>query len=298
MTALVKASLGCALALGGALFAASCTVTTGTSANGGDASTTTNEDGGSGATASPDIVVAAPSGQWSVDMDVSFHGKGAKDIGAIAIDHGIGTIEIEGTSAQAFLYTHTPVPTGNGDAGAFAGEVDYQIVAAQGNRLVLAWITCSGSDLGWIYYETTDGVKSTMELAASGTCTVAMKPTSETVSLPALDIAPPSLVSGFTITGADLSFDGTNAGTANLAGQAWTMYPFNVVDCATCSKTGWQELHSLFWNKDTQDACAGILYLQANAPTQVELAYMICFPGVSDPLKNDQQFFDATWTAP
>jgi hypothetical protein len=296
MTPFVKALLGSSLALGGALSAASCTVTTGPAAgDGADGSATI--DGGGGAVSS-DIVVAAPMGTWNVDVDVSFHGKGAMDIGAIAIDHGVGTMEIGGATAQAFLYTHTPVPTGNGDAGEFASEVDYEIVAAQDNRLVLAWITCSGSDLGYIYYETTDGLSSKMELPASGTCTVAMKSSNEAVSLPALDIAPPPLVSGFTITGADLSFDGTNPGSANLGGQTWSMYPFNVVDCSTCSKTGWQELHSLFWNASTKNACAGILYLQANAPMQIELAYMICFPDVTDPLKNDQQFFNATWTAP
>ncbi|MGH7281206.1 MAG: hypothetical protein ACRELY_06770 [Polyangiaceae bacterium] len=274
----------------------------GTSPGGSDGGTGTTDGGGSW---NGDISVPATDGSWPAQQDVTFTGKGAKDLGAISITHGAGTIQFKGAPAQAFFFDATPVPEGTGDAGDFSGSRDFQIIAAQDSRFIMMWITCTGTDLGFIYYESTDGDSSSStavpggELAATGTCTVAETPTSVAVSLPAVTLpSAPPLVSGFTITGSDLSFDGTNPGKANVNNESWTMYPFNTVDCRDCATPGWYELHSLFYDSANQNACLGILYLMEGSPSQTELAYFLCLPALSAPLTNDQQFFDSSWTSP
>lgn len=289
--------MGCAVGIG-----CSSSSNDGTSGgNGNDAGSGTSDGGSS----SGDISVPATDGNWPAQQDVTFTGKGAKDLGAIAITHGAGTIQFKGAPAQAFFFNATPVPTGTGDAGDFSTSRDFQIIAAQDSRFIMMWITCTGTDLGFIYYESTDGDSSSStavpggELAASGTCTVAETPTSVAVSLPAVTLpSAPPLVSGFTVTGSDLSFDGTNPGKANVNGESWTMYPFNTVDCRDCANPGWWELHSLFYDPSNQNACLGILYLMEGTTDKTELAYFLCLPQLSAPLPNEQEFFDSSWTSP
>ena len=262
----------------------------------------TTGDAASDAMGEPDasatIDVPATQGTWTVAEDVTFQGKGAGDLGAIDITHGVGTIQFHGESTPVFFYTSTSVPTGTGDAGQFSGERDFEIVGMTADRAVLAWITCdNGTKLTWIYYESTDGLATKSELAATGTCSTTTQTTDEAVSLPALSIPPPTVVSGFTIDGASIAFDGTQPGTASFAGTSWTMYPFNVIDCTTCATPGWFELHSLFWEPGAQTISLAIVYLEAANPNSVALAYLIRLPQLDDPI-GQRLDLTATWTTP
>lgn len=245
----------------------------------------------------------ATNATWTVTEDVSFAGQGASDIGAIAITHGLGTLDFDGESARAFFFNATGVPVGTADGGtvdggAFAADRDYEIIAVQPTRLIVVFITCTNDSLDYVYYETTDGIASPKELAASGTCTVLEDRTTEAVTLPAVDMPPPMLLAGYSISGTDISYDGVSAGSAQLAGDSWQLYPFHLVDCSACANPGWYELHSLFWNAAKQSACLGILYLEENAPAKVLLAYTVCLPGLTNPLVGNQLDYSATWSAP
>jgi len=279
----------CAIAAG---CSSSDSISTGPENDGGGEA---SSDGGS----SP-ISIAAASAVLTAAQDTTFTGKGANDLGAIAITHGVGTIQFQNESADAFFFNATAVPTGTGDAGEFTGDRDFEIIAAQPNRLIVAFITCTGPKLTYIFYESTDGIASPKELAASGTCAVLEQSTGESVTLPAVDLPPPTLVTGFSITGAQLSFDGTHVGQASLNGESFQLYPFNTIDCTSCASPGWYELHSVFWDPQNKNACLGILYLEKNAPATVELAYAICLPGVTDPLASGTGSLDftASWTSP
>jgi hypothetical protein len=127
-------------------------------------------------------------------------------------------------------------------------------------------------------------------------CDVVDQSTAEAVSLPDLSMPAPVVVSGFTITGPQLSFDGMSAGKAAFDGTTWEMFPFHTIDCSACASPGWYELHSLFWDPSKRAACVGILYLEESATTEVELAYLLCMPGVTSPIANDQLFFGSSWT--
>jgi hypothetical protein len=258
---------------------------------GGDSS------GPGGDSGSTTIDVARSHGAWQADQDVNLTGNGSGALGAISIAHGVGTITFQGTPVDAFYFTGSAVPLGT-DAGpdsSLAQERDLEIVAVAPDRIILAWITCYEGDLAYVYYETTDGVASSKSQPASGTCAVTGSPYAEAVSLPALSMPAPALVSGFTITGPQLSFDGASAGQSSFDGATWAMYPFHVIDCTACASPGWYELHSIFWSASQGAACAGILYLQESSPSQVELAYLICLPSLTSPISSDQLFFASSW---
>ncbi len=282
----------------------SCAVGAGCSSSSDNGSPSTENDGGPGSSdGGSSISAGASNATFTVAEDTTFTGKGANDLGAISMSHGVGTIEFQNESANAFFFNATGVPTGTVDGGdldggEFAGDRDFEIIAAQDTRLIVAFITCTGKDLTYIFYESTDGIASGKELAASGTCAILEQSTNEAVTLPAFDLAPPKLVSGFSITGAQISFDGSSVGNASVNGESFQLYPFNIVDCTACASPGWYELHSLLWDPAGKSACLGILYLEKNAPTTVELAYDICLPSVTMPLTADQLDFPASWTSP
>ena len=283
---------------------AACVVAVGCSSGSDSGSPSPASDGG---TADSGVVntlqFPASNAPWTVSEDVTFTGKGANDVGAIAITHGVGTIEFQSESVSAFFFNATGVPAGtadggDADGGEFAADRDFEIIAVQQTRVIVAFITCTKSDLDFIYYETTDGIASAQELAATGTCNVLEKRTTEAVALPAVDMPTPNLLFDYSITGKDISYSGISVGSATFAGDTYQLYPFHLVDCRDCASPGWYELHSFFWNAAKQNACVGILYLEENAPTNVELAYTVCLPGITNPLGADQLNFPATWTVP
>ncbi len=261
----------------------------------------TSDAGASDATSEPDasttIDVPASQGTWQVAEDVSFQGKGAGALGAIDVTDGVGTVVFQGTTTPVFFYTSTSVPQGTGDGGMFSGDRDFELVGATPDRFVLLWITCASASLAYVYYESTDGIASTAEMHASGTCAATTVTTDEAVSLPAVSIAPPAVAPGFTISGADIAYDGTAPGSATFAGGAWTAYPFHVIDCTTCATPGWFELHTLFWQPDTQTASLAIVYLEQALPSSVALAYLIRLPQLDDPI-GQRLDLPATWTTP
>jgi hypothetical protein len=283
----------------------SCAVAAGcSSSNDNGSSAPSGSDAGSndGSTSS-DISIAATSAPFTVSEDTTFTGNGANDVGAIAITDGVGTIQFKNESANAFFFNATGVPTGTVDGGdldggEFAADRDFEIIAAQESRLIVAFITCTGPKLTFIFYESTDGIASGKELPATGSCAILEKSTTENVTFPALDFPPPSVVSGFSITGSQMAFDGTHVGSTTISGTSYALYPFNVVDCTACASPGWYELHSLLWDEKNKNACLGILYLEQNTPSTVGLAYMMCLPAVTSSYTTAQLGFSADWTAP
>lgn len=253
-------------------------------------------------TSATQIELPATQGSWQASGDLTVAGRGSGELGAISLTHGVGTITFHGAPAAAIYFVGSAVPLGT-DAGAadsaLADEYDFEIVAEQEGRLIAAWLTCYKGTLAYVYYESTDGLASTKSQSASGTCTfLDNQPTTETPAWPALSLPFPSVVSGFTVTGADLTFDGKGPGTIALNGAQWALYPFHTIDCTACATPGWWELHSILWDPKGPGACLGILYLQKSAPTSVELAYLMCFPDVTSPIPFDQKMYAASWTGP
>jgi len=239
------------------------------------------------------IDIPASNGAWQADADVTLDGDGAGDLAAIHLQHGVGTITFGGAAASAFYLAGSPIPMGT--SGANSGRY-LEVVAVQPGRIVLAWVECDASNLTFVYYETTDGIATAAALRASGVCNVVQQPTAEPFAAPATSILVTSVVSGFSVAGPQLSFDGSGPGRADFASATWTAYPFHAIDCTTCMAPGWYELHTLFVDPTSSTACVGILYLWEPAPNGVDLAYLVCLPSVTNPAGAAQLSLDATWT--
>jgi hypothetical protein len=239
-----------------------------------------------------EIDIPASNGSWQVDSDVTLYGTGSGSLGAIDLQHGVGTITFSGMKANAFFLASSRVPT------TASGAVDdyMEVIAVQPGRIIVTWIECDTTNLASAYYETTDGIDTSVPVSASGTCNIVEQPTAESVSEPATSIPAPRVVTGFTIAGSQLAFDGSGAGQAEFGGATWTAFPFHTLDCTGCATEGWYELHTLFVDPALTTACVGILYLWEPPPNGVALAYLACLPSVTNPTGAAQIALDATWT--
>ena len=214
-------------------------------------------------------------------------GSAGGDIGQISLDHGIGTIEVRGTSLDA-------VDDGVGFDFPSPGDSLHTVLATDGNELALVWLYCHGGSLYHVFYEGADGVLHG-DVDARGQCAIDTTATPGTTSFRALELDFPALDRGFQIDGPELSFDGVNPGTVTFEGSAVVLLPFARVDCGDCrsdGNDGWQEMHSLLWNAATQDLGIGIFYFFVQG--QVILASPVYPAAVVVPTP-DGSSFDATW---
>jgi hypothetical protein len=234
------------------------------------------------------IGIPATMGTLATGTDFSINGTGdGARIGAFAISHGLGTLQLDGKTVPAVVYEKQPF-----------GMVNlFQTLAVESDRLWVLWLYCSISDnsLSDIYFETTDGTSIT-RTGGSGTCQDmnAMVPVSP--AFPALDLALPSLIAGYTISGARVMLDGAMPGSVQIGTSTLTVLAFNTVDCRSCAMPGWTELHSLLWDPVQAQLCFAIFYLEAADPTHVKLAYSLTLPSLTEPAGN--LTLVANWTTP
>ena len=231
----------------------------------------------------------------SLAKSYSLHidGGGLNELGAISIQDGVGTLEFKGTVAPAVNLWRT-----SGKGLGSPNVTLYQIMAVQSDRLILLWAYCSNHALVGIYYETTDGIFTDEDFApeAPGTCTADEVNVTETLQLPPTELQFPDVVKGFSANGSQLQFSSGFPGQVVTAGQQWTLYPFNAVDCTACASPGWYELHSLFWNAEAKTACLGIFYLTEGEPNTVGLSYFACLGDGTLTTKEYVGDYGAIWT--
>jgi hypothetical protein len=205
----------------------------------------------------------------------------------ISIAHNVGWVIRPDSTEQVpvFLYSHMYWDAISADV--------YSGLGVSSTELVPIWFYCNGS--GWItvwYESTADG---TMRCAlALGTCSDARSATTQYVELPASTLALDHLVTSFTVSGSQVSVDGSGRGSMTFAEATWNLAVFGAVDCTSCGTPGWYELHSLYWRRDSPDICFGILYLTPGSQI-VQLAWSMCLPSLADPTGGSIGF-DATWT--
>lgn len=223
----------------------------------------------------------------AMDYSLSVSGSGSSRVGDISISNSAGTIEFDGETLDTIVYEYIPWES--------TGYNLYQGIAISDTDLFVYWVYCrtSNDSVALIYYESINQYDIAHE-GGSGTCAM-----QETEVQPALALTERSLdisrlVSGFTITGDEISYDGNVAGTYTYGETTYALYPFELVDCSDCSGGDWQELHSILYNAEEAKACFTILYLMEGSEDMVISSYSICFPD----LDNVNAVLTATWTVP
>jgi len=219
-------------------------------------------------------------------FDVAIQGEMAGTTMAVSVTHDSGTLQIGGDTYPIVVYEQIPW-------SGFSLTL-YQAIAILADRWAVIWFYCTGSTLTGIDYEDTLGAP-LAAYGATGTCSVAMRSVNAQVTAPASTLTLDSLVQGFALTGATLSYDGSAPGSMAFGGRSWQVYPFNLIDCSTkCGSPGWYELHSIFWDNSASETCFGIFYLQSQAPGSVLLEYSLCLPDGATPASS----FPSRWTHP
>jgi hypothetical protein len=249
-------------------------------------------DGGfdAGADAGPPRVHA---GATDAPLDLAFTaavtGNGMRRIGAIAIDGSVGTIEIYDELYDVLVYEKQP--WGKFDLVLLQG------LAVREDDLAMVWFYCDGEALVAVFSESVEGLP-LLDETATGICAYSDEPSIADVALPAVDLAYPELVPGYTISGADVEYDGVNPGFIRWDSSTYELLPFELVDCTeTCGGTGWWELHVALLDRATARACVGVVYLMLDRPTRVAIEYAICLPDLADPTGGRANFI-ASWTSP
>jgi hypothetical protein len=235
----------------------------------------------------PPIVIPATRGLVSADT-VTLSGSGTSDIGEVAITNGVGTVRIGGQDVPALVYERQP----------FGADTLYQTLAVSADRIHVLWFYCQAGGMTNAFYEGTDGTEVTNE-TASGTCADTLASASQPVSFPAVDMPTPPLVTGYTVTGPDLSIPSGAPGWVNM-GSTWTVLVFEDVDCTSCEAQGWYELHALLWDPGAPALLYGVFYLFSPG-TPVGLDYLSpILPTLGTPYENanDNAGFTATFTTP
>ncbi len=227
------------------------------------------------------VVVPETHGAVQLPFSVDASGDGVARVKQIDIAANRGGYLFNDAQHVAFAYqTHS--------WGA-AGYDLYDVVslAKDGSDFAVSYLYCQTGSLPFVYSESFSEAMAVEN--ASGTCVGAAQATSTQVDLPALTARPTFLQTGITVSADGLTL-GQADGQVTLDGKGYDLVPFNTVDCSTCPGGPWLELHSMLLGD--AEACFGIVYLFPNAPTTIQLGYVVCLPG----LEQTSTTFTGSWS--
>lgn len=248
--------------------------------------------GGGGSDNVPtEIAVLFPATDTSIDLDFDFSatGNGAGIIGNVDIADSQGTIVINNQTLDTIIYANIPWES--------SGYNLYQGIAFTDDDFFVYWLYCGirSNSLDKIYYESTNQYALTLELA-SGSCNPSDETSQPSFAIAEKNIGVSRLVTGYAITGNDISFSSGQPGTLTYAftGATFDLYPFETIDCSDCHEGPWCELHSIASDASVPQACFTILYLFPDSMDTVFSSYSICFPD----LDNINASLAGTWAVP
>lgn len=250
-----------------------------------------SDNGGGGGFVPADITVTVPatSASVTVDFDLTATGIGNGLIADVSIAASQGTVVIGDQTLHTIIYAKVPWES--------SGYNLYQGIAFTETNLFIYWLYCGidNNSLDKIYYESTNSHELTLE-SASGICEQGNGTSQPSLALTERNIGVNRLVTGYTITGDDISLSSGTAGalTYTFSGATFTLYPFQTVDCSDCHDGPWWELHSIAYNSADPNICFTVLYLFPDSADTVFSSYSICLPN----LDNINAALEGVWSAP
>ena len=254
----------------------------------GDAALDAASDGGSGSGSDVSmparLVVGASIGDVTDAFAVAASGTAGAPYGAVSFSGDVGTIDVGGGAAAAFVYATV-------QEGAYTL---YDGFAVSGTSWDAFYLYCNGSALADVYDETVGGHGMVYAAVTGGHCSAATTQTVAHVSLPAFSIATPAPVGGYTVSGNAIEVGSDGTGTLVIGADRLPLVVFDTVDCSACGGSGWYELHSIVWDAAQQRAVFLIVYLITGSASSVELAYARSLPDLGDPVGT--RTLAATWT--
>ena len=220
-------------------------------------------------------------------LSAQFSGNQSSAFGGLSIGSNTGTLTIRGEAKSAVVYERIPWPE--------FGYTLYQGIAVDSAQMFPFWIYCNADGtMSSIYVEGTKDFPLTNFYTPGGSCSQTLGQNSVSVSLPATILTVPQPVTGFTVTGSNLSISPDGTGQMTLNGVPHEVTVFESVDCTqVCGGSGWYELHALVHKPDTSAVSFVVLYLYINSPGYIQAAYDIQLPWLTDTIP---QTFTAQWS--
>jgi hypothetical protein len=230
------------------------------------------------------LVIGASAGTVTDAFRLSASGTAGTPYGAVSLSADVGTIDLGGGAAPAFVYATV----------AEGGYTLYDGFAVTPTSWDAFYLYCNNGALADVYDERVGGHGMVYAPVTGGACSASTTQTAAQVALPAFSISTPAPVGGSTVSGNAIEIaDGT--GTVVVGATRMPLVVFDTVDCSACGGAGWFELHSIVWDAGQQRAIFVIVYLINGTPGSVELAYARSLPDLGDPLGT--RTLAATWTA-
>jgi len=233
------------------------------------------------------ISIGATSATVSFPFAVGASASSSAPHGAVSFSGNTGSLYLEGATLAAAVYERQIWDD--------FGYTLYQGLAIGASRWDVFWLYCQGSTLRYVWHEGAGG-PAMHYVNANGTCSGTSAATSAAVSLPAMTLAVPPPVAGYTISGTGIGLADGATGFLRVGSKTLPFVPFEDVDCTACGTPGWYELHSLAWDEEEQRAIFVILYLDLAYPGRVFAAYARSLPDFGDPIGAVE--LAATWSAP
>ncbi|CAK9249662.1 unnamed protein product [Sphagnum jensenii] len=209
-------------------------------------------------------------------MDIS--GTGTQLFGKIEITAGSGILEFNHRPFEVLVYHNSGAWTGT-------QNVDYQAITTDGVDWYALFLQCHGDGtLADIWYENFNGTGNwTYEKISASYCKASsLKPSP--ITFPALAVNSPPPTENWSLSGPVLNYT-PGVGGSYIAENAerFELFPIRTVDCTKCGTPGWYELHSLFYDAATANACFGIIYMTPSTGA-VGIGYSICLPTLDQSL--------------
>ena len=216
-------------------------------------------------------------------LAVDAEGSGEHFVGAIHLHGGIGTVDLGCRNVSIAL--HARDDDGNVFAIGVARDRFYQLI-----------FLCTGGALVTVYYRSTDGTRPSVE-TATGICNEDSSQLQEVeFDFPAVDMAVPQPIGGFTIDGDGIHLPSGARGNITLDGTDHSMVAFSSVDCREgCTDSPRFEVDAVIWDSGGSTATLGILGFDrpgnpVNLTTRAQMpGFVLDFPETT---------FDATFTTP
>jgi hypothetical protein len=216
-------------------------------------------------------------------LAVDAEGAAKSFVGPIHIRGGVGTVDLGCQNVNVAVYST------DDHGNAFA-------IGVARDRIYRLTFQCTDGVLDTVYYDSTDGTRSSSE-RATGVCNQDSSSLKDVeFDFPPLDMLLPRPIGGFTIDGDEIQLPSGARGSISLDGTDHSMIAFNAVDCREgCAESPWFEVDALIWDSGGDTATLGVLSFRRPGDP-IALISRVQMPGFV--LDFPETTFDGTFTTP
>lgn len=241
-----------------------------------------------------------PNNPWTVQLtasnttindnfDATLTGSSSDNLFSVNIVNNAGSVTQGGRTTQVVVNNQIPWTS---------PLTLYSIIGTDSEAILMGWVYCENDSLTTLWLEDTTGAAGFTNSTVMGSCSITSSP--QSVDFVTTDecvgVTPPASYPSID-GGTELSLQPGSVGSVILGNEPYSLLPFAIVDCSSCSgggiDGGWVEVHSVMGSSTSTNVCMGIFYLPVQHTPTIALDYVNCIEeNVGD------QTFNATYSIP